>query len=301
VRVRVVPIGGTTTDFLLDGIEIAEEMESGTVTSYVGPGLISQISGTTRTIYHADGLGSTRAMSDSSQVVTESSTYDAYGNAVAAYGTAPNFGYVGQYRYYTDATGLHYLKARYYDPVAGRFLSRDPIGYRGSSNLYAYVSGNPVSDVDPSGLISLGGIGSWVPGIGFGWRDLWNAYYDYYVWEPIRNEDQDTINCIDNCLAEQSLFRCTDAKIGGGIWIGTGIPMPKLPGTPIFGGGSRWGLPVRYIPGIGRSIGDFWKWTYGKLPSSRIIGSGTQVIRGGVLIIGGWEAGNWARCLGRCL
>jgi RHS repeat-associated protein len=111
--------------------------------------------GTTGTIYHADGLGSlgsTRAMSDSSQVVSESITYDAYGKAVATYGNVPNFGYVGQYRYYADATGLHYLKARYYDPVAGRFLSRDPIGYRGGLNLYGYVGSRPTTHVDPDGL-----------------------------------------------------------------------------------------------------------------------------------------------------
>jgi hypothetical protein len=195
---------------------------------------------------------------------------------------------------------LDYLKARYYDPVIGRFILRDPIGYRGGVNLYAYVNGGPVSDVDPSGLLSLGDIGSWIPGIGFGWGDLWDAYYDYYVWAPIRNGDQDTINCIDNCLAEQSLFRCTGAKIGGGIGIGTGIPMPKLPGTPIFGGGSPRGLPVRYVPGIGNAIGDFWKWLYGGMKGGRGIGRGGSVL-GIVLPIGGWEAGNWARCLGRCL
>jgi RHS repeat-associated protein len=91
------------------------------------------------------------AMSGSSQVVTESGVYDAYGNAVATYGTAPNFGYAGQYRYYADATGLHYLKARYYDTVAGRFLSRDPIGCGGGLNLYEYADGNPVILVDPTG------------------------------------------------------------------------------------------------------------------------------------------------------
>jgi RHS repeat-associated protein len=152
MRVRVVPSVGTATDFLLDGIEIAEEIAGAGVTSYVGPGLISEISGTTRTIYHADGLGSTRAMSGSSQVVTESGVYDAYGNAVATYGAAPNFGYVGQYRYYTDSTGLHYLKARYYNPAVGRFLSRDPIGHAGGENLYAYVSNSPTTAVDPAGL-----------------------------------------------------------------------------------------------------------------------------------------------------
>ncbi len=44
------------------------------------------------------------------------------------------------------------LTHRYYDPTEGRFLTRDPIGYAGGQNLYAYVNGNPVNVVDPSGF-----------------------------------------------------------------------------------------------------------------------------------------------------
>lgn len=47
---------------------------------------------------------------------------------------------------------LYYYRARYYDPQLGRFISEDPIGYRGGLNLYTYVRGNPVRFVDPSGL-----------------------------------------------------------------------------------------------------------------------------------------------------
>ena len=41
---------------------------------------------------------------------------------------------------------------RYYDPQQGRFLTRDPIGYMGGKNLYAYVTNNPVSETDTLGL-----------------------------------------------------------------------------------------------------------------------------------------------------
>ncbi len=40
---------------------------------------------------------------------------------------------------------------RYYDPNAGRFITRDPIGYDGGINLYAYTANNPVNDADPDG------------------------------------------------------------------------------------------------------------------------------------------------------
>lgn len=62
--------------------------------------------------------------------------------------------FTGEYR---DATPDHYyLRARYYDPLTGRFLTRDPFpGFATepqSQNPYAYVSNNPVRYTDPSGL-----------------------------------------------------------------------------------------------------------------------------------------------------
>ena len=50
-----------------------------------------------------------------------------------------------------DATGLYYMGARYYDPVAGRFLSPDPLGHAASLSLYDYCNGDPVNGSDPDG------------------------------------------------------------------------------------------------------------------------------------------------------
>jgi RHS repeat-associated protein len=55
------------------------------------------------------------------------------------------------------ATGLYYVRNRWYDPQVGRFVSEDPIGLLGGINLYEYAAGNPVMFRDPTGLCHDGG------------------------------------------------------------------------------------------------------------------------------------------------
>jgi RHS repeat-associated protein len=52
---------------------------------------------------------------------------------------------------YDQGSRLYYMRARYYDPQLGRFLSEDPIGISGGINLYAYAGNDPVNHYDPSG------------------------------------------------------------------------------------------------------------------------------------------------------
>ena len=94
----------------------------------------------------------------------------AYGGASDTFGPV---GFGGQWGYYTDypsfsatygqgafsnvgpyaaTSGQLLLGHRYYDPLLARFLSRDPIGYEGGINLYAYCGNNPIMGRDPSGL-----------------------------------------------------------------------------------------------------------------------------------------------------
>jgi RHS repeat-associated protein len=101
--------------------------------------------------YHADGLGSIVALTDSRQKVVESYEYDSFGY-MKRHGELSDqpFTFTGRER--DDETGLYYYRARYYDPQIGRFISKDPIGFKGGLNLYAYVGNNPVREIDPYGL-----------------------------------------------------------------------------------------------------------------------------------------------------
>ncbi len=75
--------------------------------------------------------------------------HDGAGNSAAVYEPA---GFGGQFGYYHDYAGRYLLGHRYYDSFTGRFVTRDPIGYKGGINLYGFTGNNPVNESDPDGL-----------------------------------------------------------------------------------------------------------------------------------------------------
>ncbi len=98
------------------------------------------------------------ALTDQNQSIASTYAYQPYGEQTQGQTqtiTQP-FTYVGQYGVMAESYGYYYMRARYYDSGAGRFVSEDPLVFDGGDvNLYAYVAGNPVGRVDPSGLITL--------------------------------------------------------------------------------------------------------------------------------------------------
>jgi RHS repeat-associated protein len=129
-------------------------------TNTFGPnGLISRRVGSATSFYAFDPLGNAANVISASGTVLYNCAYDAYGQP---YGNATTltYGYGAQYGYYRDseastADNLLLCTYRWYDPATARWLTRDPIGYAGGSNLYGHVGGNPVGGVDPWGLVQV--------------------------------------------------------------------------------------------------------------------------------------------------
>ena len=96
-----------------------------------------------------------RQLSDPSGAVTLAKSYQPYGSLLRSEGSGETpYGFVGEWE---DNTGLVFLRARYYAPLQGRFLTRDV--WRGdytrplSFNRWSYGYGNPVNFMDPSGMV----------------------------------------------------------------------------------------------------------------------------------------------------
>ncbi|MGA8089064.1 MAG: RHS repeat-associated core domain-containing protein [Terracidiphilus sp.] len=88
------------------------------------------------------------------RAITDTYDYDAFGNKINSTGSTPNnFLYRGEA--YDSDLGLYYLRARYYNPLTGRFMSRDPengqIKVPSSLHKYLYAGGDPVNGWDPTG------------------------------------------------------------------------------------------------------------------------------------------------------
>ncbi len=135
-----------------NGEVVLEEPTEGAVTRYIrGYDLISSDSAAAKTYYHytSDNLGSITHITDEDGNICNQYEYDVFGRFTTKEETIQNrFCYTGEQ--YDPITSQYYLRARFYNPVIGRFLNEDTY-YGDGLNLYAYCHNNPVNFVDPSG------------------------------------------------------------------------------------------------------------------------------------------------------
>jgi len=147
---------GGRTYFLYDGSEPVCEMNgTGSVTAtdtFGANGLLSRHTSAGSLFYACDLSGNVAQRANASGASLSADQYDAFGVRQSTATSADVFGFGGKWGACTDAeTGLVLMTHRYYDPIAARFLTRDPIGYAGGINLYAYTGNNPVNRADPGG------------------------------------------------------------------------------------------------------------------------------------------------------
>jgi RHS repeat-associated protein len=157
-------VNGKTKNYLYDGLDIVQEIESGTVTANyirtlnIDEPLARITSDGTIRYYQQDALGSVIALTDEDGNIKTQYQYDPFGNTSFTGEESDNpFQYTGREN---NGTGLYYYRARYYSSELQRFISEDPIRFDGGDvNFYAYVGNNPVNFVDPLGLFGITGPG----------------------------------------------------------------------------------------------------------------------------------------------
>lgn len=172
--------GGVTTVYLVDTNnptghpQVVEELQGGTVVRQYtyGHDLISQrqLSSGQRVVsfYGYDGSGSVRYLTNAVGTVTDTYSYDAFGNLIATTGTTPNV-YLFAGEQFDQNLGFYYLRARYMNPNSGRFQTmdtfegtlRDPL----SLHKYLYANASPTNVADPTGHFGDFSIGGLVAGM----------------------------------------------------------------------------------------------------------------------------------------
>ena len=144
-------LNGTMTYFQWDGDNIwgLSANASNGLTHYYYRGLNGVIKENYGATYVYNGHGDVVKVVDSNGRVTKDYEYDAFGVVDNENATDGNpWRYCGEY--YDTETGNIFLRARYYDPSTGSFITEDPA--RDGVNWYSYCAGNPVNLWDPSGM-----------------------------------------------------------------------------------------------------------------------------------------------------
>lgn len=149
-------VNGTVTNYVYDGLNPVQEKNGATVTANLLTGLgidefFTRTDGVGVRALLPDALGSTVALGDNTGTLQTQYTYEPFG-FVSQTGAAStsSYKYTGRE---DDGSGLLYYRARYYHPRLQRFISEDPIGFRGrQANLYRYIRNAPTVYIDPYGL-----------------------------------------------------------------------------------------------------------------------------------------------------
>ena len=173
-RVLKAPVSGTAVHYVYgpEGRLLAEHdaATGAPLREYVWAGLmpvvfIDRSGGSSATYYvHTDQVFRPQKLTDASGVVVWDRIETPFGVEVSITGSLTQpVRFPGQVE--DLETALNQNWNRDYDPLLGRYIQSDPIGLMGGINTYAYVSGNPLTAVDPYGLDAIAVPGGFGPGV----------------------------------------------------------------------------------------------------------------------------------------
>ncbi|MCE9647406.1 MAG: hypothetical protein K8S20_15540 [Chloroflexi bacterium] len=189
------------TQYTLDlNSDLTQVLDDGTNSYTYGLGRISQKQGAASEYFLGDALGSVRQLTNNAGEITYAKSYDPYGMVTQTSGAGKSaYGYTGEQQ---DPSGMTYLRARYYNPNYGSFLSRDTWGGDVqaplSLNSWIYTYSDPINYADPSGhcagfkglnvpiksvmLLAAPNIlkGSEWKATGNAWKDAWTTCKDSF-------------------------------------------------------------------------------------------------------------------------
>jgi len=172
-------IEGSLAEYLYDGVNPVQETSGATVLANILTGLgidefftRTDVPAVTASHFLPEALGSALALTDSAGTVQTEYTYEPFGRTTATgVSNSNSFQYTGREN---DGSGIYYYRARYYHSQLQRFVSEDPshqLQANGNDKIllllrlmiveelngYAYAQNNPVTRLDPSGLLSCEG------------------------------------------------------------------------------------------------------------------------------------------------
>ncbi|MCA9037734.1 MAG: hypothetical protein KDA91_21525 [Planctomycetaceae bacterium] len=228
--------------------------------------LLSQTDGTNTRFYHFDARGDTRQLTDESETVTDSWTYDAWGSVLSRTGTTQTpFQLVGNLGYAFDALlDSNYIRARWYQSILGSWTSIDSIFAGSASSMYNYADNQPISRLVASGLeVHL-------------WRTMMDGEWIVGGPKPVKSLYQEVARSHLACT-DESPCPCHDPEGGCSFRIrlrGTVESPPfairdfslEMEATP--------GFPIDRDPNTGRPFGnpkdDVCRGSYGRAPGGKL-------------------------------
>jgi RHS repeat-associated protein len=225
-------VAGDTTEYVLDLAATLPVVISDTEAVYLyGLDIIAQQQ-SDRLYYVHDGLGSVRQLVDTTGQIEANYVYDPFGVPVMGGEVYNPYQFTGEA--WDAEVRLLYLRARYYQPEVGRFVTKDPwagdVWRPNTLNRYSYARSNPVSRTDPGGLNGYGPDSRCpecheaLPGYSV-LRAGGYAWFEVVSWFHQLSPEKDRHFGFEHALT-QAVMRSTAAGQFRAAWSGRLFPVP---------------------------------------------------------------------------